>query len=734
MPTRVVHVGLCFELRAIPPALLVTLLLLDAAPSSARAEPVFSAHIFSIDAGKNPAPVAVADQPTASSNPRMVPVLLGSADGLFGPKTDFGTGFIPASVAVSDLNGDGRPDLATANAGSRTVSVLLGNRDGTFGANSDFGVGTEPSSVAIADVNGDGRPDLAASNIGTNTVSVLLGNGDGTFGVKADFGTGSYPHSMAIADVNADGRPDLATANAVSGTISVLLGNGNGTFGAATDFGTGVAPLSVAIADVNADGRPDLASANALSSTVSVLLGNGDGTFATKTDFGTGGYSYSVAIADLNADGRPDLAVANLYSQTVSVLLGNGDGTFGTMTDFGTGDTPSSVAIADLDADARPDLAVANNVPGTVSVLLGSGDGTFGAKTDFDTGLNALSVAIADLNADGRPDLAVASPNSSTVSVLLNRGAPPAPIAMAFDLTPNTLNLQARSLWATGFLEPVSPFAPSDIDIASIRLNGTVPVDPAGPTAVGDHNGNGIPDLMVKFNRVAVELTVSEGDNVPIAVTGMVDGHSFLGTDYIRVRRVVMSSPLAGSHLAAGSLVQVRWQTPSGVAVQSVTLLFSIDGGGTWSLIARGQADIGSYDWTVPSVQTDEAKVAVVLVESADASGDLVDGVLGVSDAFSIESVVGVRDRVPTALALSILNPMTSGALRVELALRDESPARLEVVDVAGRVLTAKQVGTLGPGTHVLDLDDGGELRPGIYFLRLTQGGSQVQSRAAVLR
>jgi len=366
-------------------------------------------------------------------------------------------------------------------------------------------------------------------------------------------------------------------------------------------------------------------------------------------------------------------------------------------------------------------------------VLLGNGDGTFGAKTDFGTGTAPSSMAIADFNADGRPDMATAN-SSGTVSVLLNRGAPPAPIVMAFDLTPNTLNLASRSLWVTGFLEPVSPFAASNIDIASIRLNGTVPVDPGAPTVIADHNGNGVPDLMVKFNRVAVELTVPEGDNVPITVTGMVDGHSFLGTDYIRVRRVAVSSPLAGSHLAAGSLVQVRWQTPSSVAVQSVTLLLSVDGGGTWRLTASGQPDIGSYTWTVPDVQTDEAKVAVVLVESADASGDLVEGVLGVSEAFSIESVVGVGDRVPTALGLSILNPMTSGGLRVALALRDESPARLEVVDVTGRVLMAKQVGALGPGAHVLDLGDGGELRPGIYFLRLTQGGSQVRSRAAVLR
>ncbi len=132
------------------------------------------------------------------------------------PFLSFDTGNSPYSVAIADLNADGRPDLAVANYSSNSVSVLLGNGDGTFGAKTDFGTGRNPASVAIADLNADGRPDLAVANANSApAVSVLLGNGNGTFGAKTDFGTGSYPFSVAIADLNADGRPDLAVANAV---------------------------------------------------------------------------------------------------------------------------------------------------------------------------------------------------------------------------------------------------------------------------------------------------------------------------------------------------------------------------------------------------------------------------------------------------------------------------------------------------------------------------------------
>ncbi len=85
----------------------------------------------------------------------------------------------------------------------------------------------QPRSVAIGDLNGDGKPDLVAGKIGT--VSVLFGNGDGTFGSKSEFGTGGAGSSEAVAigDLNGDGKPDLVTANSNTATVSVLLNTGD---------------------------------------------------------------------------------------------------------------------------------------------------------------------------------------------------------------------------------------------------------------------------------------------------------------------------------------------------------------------------------------------------------------------------------------------------------------------------------------------------------------------------
>src|ERR1700683_4490040 len=83
-------------------------------------------------------------------------------------------------------------------------------------------------SVAVADLNGDGKADVIAANKG-NGVSVYLGNGDGTFQAPVIYDQGSslnYSFSTAtIADVNGDGIPDII-ATSQDDQMDVLIGNG----------------------------------------------------------------------------------------------------------------------------------------------------------------------------------------------------------------------------------------------------------------------------------------------------------------------------------------------------------------------------------------------------------------------------------------------------------------------------------------------------------------------------
>src|SRR5436309_2887837 len=151
-----------------------------------------------------------------------------------------------------------RPMLASMVA---AVAVALALLTGAFSGSAEadplfaapflsFETGRGPQSVAIGDLNGDGKADLATANCHSNTVSVLLGNGDGSFRAHTDFETGSYPYSVAMGDLNGDGKLDLVVANAYSWAVSVFADNGDGTFGARVDVGSWTASELVGIGDL----------------------------------------------------------------------------------------------------------------------------------------------------------------------------------------------------------------------------------------------------------------------------------------------------------------------------------------------------------------------------------------------------------------------------------------------------------------------------------------------------
>ena len=78
-------------------------------------------------------------------------------------------------------------------------------------------------------------------------------------------------------------------------------------------------------------------------------------------------------------------------------------------------------------------------------------------------------------------------------------------------------------------------------------------------------------------------------------------------------------------------------------------------------------------------------------------------------------------------------NPSRGSRLGVEFTLALASPARLELLDVGGRRVAAREVGTLGAGSHVIDLAAGRRLAPGLYMVRLTQGVQVRTARAVIL-
>lgn len=103
------------------------------------------------------------------------------------------------------------------------ASVCLGQ---SFATPVDYTVGMSPTAVAVGDLNGDGKPDLAVANFNNQNVSVMLGTGDGTFSAKVDYVVGGSPIAIVIADLNSDGKPEFVNSfNALSNAqyVSTLM-------------------------------------------------------------------------------------------------------------------------------------------------------------------------------------------------------------------------------------------------------------------------------------------------------------------------------------------------------------------------------------------------------------------------------------------------------------------------------------------------------------------------------
>ena len=154
-------------------------------------------------------------------------------------------GTVVYNVAIGDIDGDGKPDLAAsgqpASITIRRNVAAAGILDSmSFQPPVGFTAGDSPTKLVITDLNGDTKPEIAAVNEGDGTLSVFtntstLGIISGSsFSAKVDFPVGNGPRGMTIADIDRDGRWDIVAANESAGTLSILR-NVQGTVSSVED-------------------------------------------------------------------------------------------------------------------------------------------------------------------------------------------------------------------------------------------------------------------------------------------------------------------------------------------------------------------------------------------------------------------------------------------------------------------------------------------------------------------
>ncbi|MGO4883124.1 MAG: FG-GAP repeat domain-containing protein [Bryobacteraceae bacterium] len=353
----------------------------------------------------------------------------------------------PIAALTVDLNHDGYGDFVTVDWTAGTIVVVLGAASG-FQAPASYPAVTHPLSIASGDFNRDGNPDLLV--VGETTV-VMLGTGNGGFQAPVTIYSATANYG-AVGDFNGDGNADIAICG--PGHLLVALGNGHGTF---KPFVLSPMPEPWAFypGSFHNNGRDDLLLVQR-KAPVCLLTSNGDGTFQQGPPISGG--TWGIAVADMNNDGNQDFVTIGGPTAPVQVWLGDGQGNFTPTASQPDGFTADFVTVADVNGDGIPDVVTADE-GSAVSIFLGEGGGKLQAGYSY--------------KANGGPVWAgVGRYFGSDTTDIVALGWGDRIAALTLSILRNT---------AGG-------------DYEGVR---NIELSHAGSFAVGDLNGDGIPDLLV---------------------------------------------------------------------------------------------------------------------------------------------------------------------------------------------------------------------------------------------
>jgi uncharacterized repeat protein (TIGR01451 family) len=471
-----------------------------------------------------------------------VSILLNNGDGTFQAAATSPAGTAPQALAAGDFNGDGKLDLVVINQGIPTsgaagaIFLLPGNNDGTFLAPVPIEADQFPVSVAVADLNADGKPDLIFGDASRGTLTVLLGKGDGTFQKPATItlATSGSVAALALNDFNADNKVDMVAVIS-PGPVFMLSGNGDGSFHTPAQITTASTSAHLLTGDFNADGKLDLVLRTETPRPPScrrppcfsldrfqVFTGNGDGTFNSSTPVTLINLSSgNLAAGDFNSDSKLDLIVARGGSGVL--YLGRNNTTFLSLppplwTGLGT-----FVVAADLNGDNLSDLAVTdtahNNVavflntsptsgadlsvtePAAANAVIGGGDIGYRA-TVSNTGPQDATDFVLKETLPASFTLVSAQPSqgtcSGTTTITCSLGAMPDPSSATVDftVTPTAAGIFTDGLHVTA----TEPDLNSKNNSASMTITAVLPAD-------------------VSVSGTASETTAKIGDKVTFNIT-----------------------------------------------------------------------------------------------------------------------------------------------------------------------------------------------------------------------
>jgi hypothetical protein len=231
-------------------------------------------------------------------------------------------------IKTADIDGDGKTDVILPNYSANVVTIfrntsLSGNI--SFASPVNVGSSENPISVAIGDLNNDGKPDMVIGHYLNNKAFIRLNNstaGNIAFHYYgAQSGSNLAPKGLAVNDLDGDGRPDLVINDGLQSfslhkNVSIPGSTSSFTFGALIPamYYSDVTP-----ADFDNDGKVDLAF-NAGLYRVAIWVNQTDKPFISSFLPLSGGKGDTITIHGSNFSGITSVSFGGIPASSFTVV------------------------------------------------------------------------------------------------------------------------------------------------------------------------------------------------------------------------------------------------------------------------------------------------------------------------------------------------------------------------------------------------------------------------------
>lgn len=393
-------------------------------------------------------------------------------------------GPLPWDLTAGDFDGDGFEDLAIGDAAAGILSIYFGERSG-LRTHADHAATPAPHSMAVGDLNGDGRPEVGLLSALEDRLVVVDADGR----ILDDLRVPPESDALNLGDVDGDGRRDAVLISAGDGgaAVAVAWGGGDGRVGqqgAVARLPLDGKPFDAVAVDMDGNGDAEVLVSDAAGGKLWIIdhaggrqvrvrseqvVGSGAGPLCAVR--GPGGEFVGVALgqrdvsqrfglalllppdranpykleqvgfitlprppedvvsADFDGDGRPDVAALMAgYSDNTpgSILVAlsprSADEGFVMQAEMPTGPKPFHLAAGDLDGDGCAELFATSQYANRVTSWIGQPDRKRALRSGYNLGAHrgCMNIEVADMNGDGRLDVIVGNNHSADFSLLLS--------------------------------------------------------------------------------------------------------------------------------------------------------------------------------------------------------------------------------------------------------------------------------------------------------------------------